>query len=139
MKAFIFLVLSFFLASCSDEGPAVRSNAQELTLKTGIQFAEALVGGRYAEAQSLLTSELQKQYSPESLAAQYGEMVSYGDGPATVDGQNAFMDKWPDKQAKDIGWSYISISGEGYGEALTVIVTDENGVPKIRDIEWGSP
>ena len=49
------------------------------------------------------------------------------------------MADWATRQNGDIGWVYISISGEDFLEAVTVIVSDEQGCPKIRQIEWGRP
>jgi len=66
-------------------------------------------------------------------------MTSYGDGPGAVDGHVEFMDDWPARQSQDIGWAYVSITGAGFIEAVTVVVAEENGAAKIREIEWGRP
>lgn len=78
-------------------------------------------------------------YTPEKLETTYEDMVSYGDGPVKVDGHSEFMAEWPARLPEDIGWAYISISGSDFDEAVTVVVSDENGFPKIREIEWGRP
>jgi hypothetical protein len=137
MKTYIAL-LTFLLAAC-DTGTAPRSDAKELTLGTGSAFAAALVSGNYVQAQSLLSAELQQQYTPENLQARYNEMVAYGTGAVKVDGHTEFMDDWPARRGQDIGWAYISISGDDFAEAVTVVVADENGTPKIRELEWGRP
>lgn len=49
------------------------------------------------------------------------------------------MTTWPDKQPADLGWAYVSIGGEVYSEAVTVVVTSESGEPKIREVEFGRP
>jgi hypothetical protein len=56
-----------------------------------------------------------------------------------VDGHVEFMDDWPARQSQDIGWAYVSITGAGFIEAVTVVVAEENGAAKIREIEWGRP
>jgi hypothetical protein len=117
----------------------MRSNAKNFTVETGKNFAEALVTERYADARSYLTKEAQQEYTPDKLASQFKNMISYGSSPAKVDGHYEFMDKWPARQPQDIGWAYISISGSDYAEAVTVVVSDEGGSPKIREIEWGRP
>jgi hypothetical protein len=43
------------------------------------------------------------------------------------------------RKADEVGWVYVSISGDDYVEAVTVIVSaDENGI-SINSIEWGRP
>ncbi len=49
------------------------------------------------------------------------------------------MVEWPAKESSDIAWVYVILGGDVYSEALTLIVTDENGSIKIRDIEFGRP
>ena len=116
----------------------MRANAKTITIDTGKKFAEALVAGNYLEARSYLTANAQKNYTPDKLAAQY-RAISGGNGPVRVDGHYEFLQDWADRQAKDIGWVYISISGSDFAEAVTVVVSDENGTPKIRSLEWGRP
>jgi hypothetical protein len=49
------------------------------------------------------------------------------------------MTSWPSKQPSDIGWAYVSIGGDVYSEAVTVVVTSEQGEAKIREVEFGRP
>ena len=57
-------------------------------------------------------------------------------GPVEV-GQT--MEYRPGRQPLDIGWPYVSIGGEVYSEASTIVVTSENGEAKILEIEYGRP
>ena len=134
------IILSLiFLCGCSNQGDIMEKDSKEITLSTGNQFASALVENRYSDACSMLTAELQKSWPPEKLESRYKEMIAYGGEPVIVDGHTAFMDNWPDKKTGDIGWVYVSVSGNTFGEAVTLIVTIEMGEPKIRNIEWGRP
>lgn len=119
----------------------MQNDAKTLTLETGNQFAQALVTGDYARAHTYLSQEAQAAYSPADLAQHYSNMIEYGSGPAQLDGHVQYEDMadWATRQHGDIGWVYISISGEDFLEAVTVIVCDEQGNPKIRQIEWGRP
>jgi len=117
----------------------VRSNSREATIDTGSRFANALVEKRYGDASSMLTVDLKKSWSEEKLRSQYEEMISYGSGPVKVDGHTEFLEEWPDRKPGDVGWAYISISGSDFAEAITVVVAEENGEPKIRDLQWGRP
>lgn len=139
LKQLLILVSVVVLTSCSDQETSMISNARHFTLETGANFAKALVSNKFSEARSYLTSEAQKEYTQEVLASHYRNMVSYGSGPVAVDGHAEFMDSWPARQPQDIGWAYISISGSDFAEAVTVVVSDEGGSPRIREIEWGRP
>lgn len=57
-------------------------------------------------------------------------------GPIEV-GQT--MTDWPDKRESDIGWTYVSIGGDVYSEAVTVVVAIEDGAARIRVVELGRP
>jgi hypothetical protein len=49
------------------------------------------------------------------------------------------MDDWPARRATDAGWVYVRLGRAVYSEGLVVIITNEEGVLKIREIEWGRP
>jgi hypothetical protein len=49
------------------------------------------------------------------------------------------METWPSKQPSDVGWVYISIGGEVYSEAVSVIVMLEADTLKVRSVEFGRP
>ena len=66
-------------------------------------------------------------------------MIAYGDGGVKVDGVTHSMSDWPAKKERDRAWVYVSLSGDGFGEAVTVIVAEENGQKVIREVEWGRP
>ncbi|MGE3724994.1 MAG: hypothetical protein AB7I41_05560 [Candidatus Sericytochromatia bacterium] len=119
----------------------MQNTPETLTLDTGRQFAQALISADYALAHSYLSQQAQAAYTPADLAQHYTNMIDYGSGPAQLDGHVQYEDMadWATRQNGDIGWVYISISGEDFLEAVTVIVSDEQGSPKIRQIDWGRP
>lgn len=117
----------------------MQTDAKLLTIATGNQFVKMLVAKQFSDARACLTQKMQQEYSLEQLATQYEKMIAYGNGPIQVDGYFTFMDDWPTRLPQDLGWIYISISGADFIEAVTVIVTHENGSPRIRTIEWGRP
>ena len=47
------------------------------------------------------------------------------------------LDDWPDKRARDVVWVYVSLFGDNYVEAISVTVSEEDGIMRIRDLEWG--
>ena len=105
----------------------------------GFAFANALVAGEYNFAHNMLCASLRAELSPAELKEKFESMIAYGrSAPNSVEVLEAFND-WPDKEALDIGWAYVAINGDGFCEAVTVIVTQEETKPVIRDIDWGRP
>lgn len=102
-------------------------------------FARALASGRYEEAHRLLSRKLASESDVAELRRQYESMIGYGEGPATNVMVMFAMDHWPDEQSGDVGWAHVAIWGEGFSEAVTVVVADEEGRAVIRVLEWGRP
>lgn len=107
--------------------------------KVAFEFANSIVNGDFAAAHELLTEQQKSEWNPNSLKGEYEEMIEYGEGPVTdIEIMNE-MTEWPDKKDKDIGWVYVAMSGDGYVEAVAVVVCSESNQLKIREIEWGRP
>ena len=107
--------------------------------KLAVSFAEHLILGRYNDAHALLTPHLQEEWPASSLESEFLTMTDYGNGPASRAELTVTMDTWPRREPGDIGWAYVSIAGEGFVEAVTVVVSDALGVPRVRELEWGRP
>jgi hypothetical protein len=104
-----------------------------------LAFAKHLVAGRFYDARTMLSEHLQQQYLPSDLRREYSAMVSYGgSAPDSVE-LISTMDTWPARQANDLGWAYVSISGSGFSEAVSVVVAQENHQALIRELKWGRP
>lgn len=104
-----------------------------------LAFAERLVAGDYNAAHSMLAPALRENLSPAQLKVEYEGMIEYGDGPPDFVGVMGILEEWPAKQAGDVGWAYVAISGVGYSEAVSVVVSQEAEQLVIREIEWGRP
>lgn len=105
----------------------------------GFAFANALVAGEYNNAYNMLSTSLQAELSPILLKERFESMISYGrSSPNSVEIMSV-LDNWPGKQALDIGWAYVAIDGDGFCEAVSVIVKQEQTNQVIRDIDWGRP
>ncbi len=102
-------------------------------------FAKALAGGDYGAAHKMLSPKMQQQYTDIGLRESFEEMIEYGDSPARVDGTVGTLEDWPGKTSSDIGWVYVSVSGDDYGEAVTVVVSVVEDRMAISSIEWGRP
>jgi hypothetical protein len=105
------------------------------------EFALSLVGSKFDKAQAQFTSANQLIWSVSSLKKAYEDMIEYGEGvPQHIEVmQTDPMNGWASYRDGDIGWSYVGIVGNGYSEAVALIYCNENGHPRIRDIEWGRP
>ena len=104
-----------------------------------VKFAEALVSGHFQSARACLTSSCAEANNEGQLKAQLEEMTAYAGTPATHVMLVTTMEQWPDQRPNDVGWAYVAIDGEGFSEAVTVIVENERQTPAIRYIEWGRP
>lgn len=102
--------------------------------KVALKFARALVTGDIEAANCLVSSAVK-----DDLEAEYNEMTEYGDGPVTFIEVMNEMENWPDKRESDIGWAYVALAGEGFSEAVAVVVSNVDGNNKITEIEWGRP
>jgi len=105
------------------------------------QFGHAIARCDYAAAHSLLSKSAQAIHSPESLKQSVEELISVGDGPITdVDlVSECILEHWPAKQAGDVGYVYVALTGDGFCEAVTVSLTREADGIRIRELEWGRP
>ena len=104
-----------------------------------LEFAKLLAKREYPKAYEMMSRGYRERTTAEQLRASFETIVpdDWGStGPIEV-GQT--MTRWPGKQAADLGWVYVSIGGDVYSEAITVVVTSESGIARIRDVEFGRP
>lgn len=106
-----------------------------------VRFANDLVSGDFDRAYTLLSPELRADLTPDRLRETYEAMIEYGDGPPTDIELIVTMEQWqlPEQRSTDLGWAYVAIAGNGYSEAVTVIVEATEDGPTIRHLEWGRP
>jgi hypothetical protein len=102
-------------------------------------FTKALATRNYAAAYALTSTTYRESTSPDAMRAAF-EAIVPGDwktvGPVEV---IETMPDWPGREPSDAGWAYVSVGGEMYSEAVTVIVTVEADVPRVRTVEFGRP
>jgi hypothetical protein len=104
-----------------------------------LSFATHLADRAYEAAYALTALDYRQAVSLETLRAEFEEMIpdDWGEvGPVAVEHT---MTDWPDKQDADLLWVYVSIGGDVYSEAVTLVVTSEGGEPRIRQVELGRP
>jgi hypothetical protein len=107
------------------------------------QFGDCLTQGNYSTAHTLLTAELQQQYAPETLQQTVKAMIDYGSGSINqaIVMVDCLLTEWqyPPMEANDVVWLYVSLEGEDFMEAVSVIVCQGAGKLAIRWLEWGRP
>lgn len=104
-------------------------------------FANALIEGKFNKAYCFFSAELKVEYSVEVLKQRYETMVSYFLTPPRYCQVEVLMDDWayPLKQESDLVWVYVSINNDTDGEAVTIIISQEQSHFVISYIEWGRP
>ena len=102
-------------------------------------FTKALAARDYSKAYAMTSQEYRKKNSVDHLRALFEAIVPSDWGPIGLIQVGETMTIWPKKQSSDLGWAYVSIGGNMYSEAVTVIVTLDNGEQKIREVEFGRP
>ena len=107
--------------------------------QTALEFANVLVARDYPKAYSMTAQAYRERNTVEQLRIAFETIVPDDFGPIGPVEVAQTMEDWPGKQPGDIGWAYVSIGGDVYSEAVTVVVALENGEAKIREIEFGRP
>ena len=77
----------------------------------------------------------------EEIQMRSESMRRYAPGPFT-DMQvmeDFILEDWPAKQDGDVASIYIALSGDNFCEAVSIIVTQQDGGLRVRDLEWGRP
>jgi hypothetical protein len=100
-------------------------------------FAVALKERRFSDAHQLLCASRQAELSADEIQRLI-ESVVQTDRVEHVEVIET-LTTWPDKQADDVGWAYVAMSGKDFSEAVTVVVCGEQGRLCIRDVVWGRP
>lgn len=106
--------------------------------QVALQFSTALLNSQFDEAHALLSASIREEWPPSVLQETYESMVEYFEIPPNQVEVQAVDTEMPYLKS-DSAWVYVSIIGEGNGEAVTVIVGNEYGRYFIQAIEWGRP
>jgi hypothetical protein len=132
-------VVAIVFSGCSKEEPNMSSGNISGYQQIALEFTKALAAREYPKAYAMTSQEYRKRTTAEQLRTAFENIVpiDWGQiGPIEV-GQT--MTSWPGKRPEDVGWAYVSIGGDVYSEAITVVVTSESGESKIREVEFGRP
>ncbi len=132
-------VATIAITACSGEETANPSENPPGFRHTALEFARSLVARDYEEAYAMMSHQCRNQTTVERLRADFEAIVPPDWGPMAPVEVGETMTNWPGKHPSDLGWAYVSIGGDVYSEAVTIIVTSEQREAKIRDVEFGRP
>jgi len=105
------------------------------------QFGELIAKEDYPAAHALLTTKAQQVQSPDNFREAVIGMTTYAPGPirSVIVMEDFILEDWPDKQDGDVAIVYTSLEGDGFCEAVTVTLVQDDGNFRIRHLEWGRP
>jgi hypothetical protein len=107
---------------------------------TALEYTKALANRDYPKAYAMTSGEYRVHTTLEGMKELFEDIVPVDDwgtmGPIEV---GETMLDWPGKEPDDLGWVTVSIGGDVYSEAIIVVVKLEDGMPKIREVEFGRP
>lgn len=104
-----------------------------------LAFTEALATRDYDAAYALTSRAYRGGTSQEAMAEGFEAIVPTDGGPVGPIEVGYTMDDWPGREPSDAGWAYVSVGGDVYSEAVTVVVTREDGDLRVRTVEFGRP
>ncbi len=107
--------------------------------QTALEFARSLAARDYPKAYSMTAQAYRKRTTASQLQTAFESIVPTDWDPVGPVEVGHTLEEWPGKQPADIGWVYLSIDGDVYSEAITVVVALENRDAKIREVEFGRP
>jgi len=110
-------------------------------LQLAQKFGDLVAKEDYTSAHALLTKEAQAVWPAPEMQRRSERMRSYDPGPFTHFQimEEFILEDWPAMEDGDVASIYISLEGDGFCEAVTVIVAEQAGTLRIRDLEWGRP
>lgn len=107
--------------------------------QVALEFTKALAARDYSAGYALCSQHLRDTMSLQELTEQFEDIVPSDWGSTDPIDVGETMEEWPGKGPSDLGWAYVSIGGDVYSEALVIIVTEEEGEPKVGSVEFGRP
>jgi hypothetical protein len=132
-------VAAIVITGCSKEEPKMQPGNTSDYRHIALEFTQSLAAREYQKAYAMMSQQYRSQTTVEQLRADFEAIVPTDWGPTDPIEVGETMTSWPGKQPADLGWAYVSIGGDVYSEAVTVVVTSEQGEAKIREVEMGRP
>jgi hypothetical protein len=107
--------------------------------QVALAFTKALAARDYEAAYALTSRAYREGTSLKAMADAFEAIVPLDWGTVAPVDVGVTMDDWPGREPSDAGWVYVSVGGDVYSEAVTVVVTREDGELRVRTVEFGRP
>ena len=107
--------------------------------EAALAFTKALAARDYDAAHALTSKDYRGTTTVKALQAAFEEIVPTDWGTVGPIELGLTMEDWPGRESSDAGWVYVSVGGDAYSEAVTVVVTIEEGELRVRTVEFGRP
>jgi len=107
--------------------------------EVALAFTKALAARDYDAAYALTSRNYRESTNLKAMQAAFEEIVPFDWGTVGSIEPVQTMDVWPGREPSDAGWVYVSIGGDVYSEAVTLVVTLEEGELRVRTVEFGRP
>jgi hypothetical protein len=113
-------------------------NARQFT-EVALAFTNALAARDYDAAYALTSRAYRDGTSVKALADAFETIVPLEWETVDQIEVGETMADWPGREPTDAGWAYVSVGGDVYSEAVTIVVTREEGQLRVRAVEFGRP
>lgn len=109
--------------------------------RVALAFTEALAARDYSAAYALTSRTYRDRTSVKALQDAFEAIVPPDWGTVGPIDIGLAMEDWPGREPSDVGWAYVSIGGDVYSEAVTVVAAreEEEKELKVRTVEFGRP
>ena len=104
-----------------------------------LQYTKALTKHDYDTAYTMTSTQYQSQVPSTQMREAFETMISDDWGPIGPIEVAGTMTEWANKHPEDVEWVYVTIPGDVYSEAVTVVITRQGRELKIREVEFGRP
>ena len=107
--------------------------------EVALTFTKALAARDYDAAYALTSRNYRGSTSLKAMQAAFESIVPIDWGTVGPIELGETMEVWPGRESSDAGWAYVSVGGDVYSEAVTVVVALEEGELRVRTVECGRP
>jgi hypothetical protein len=107
--------------------------------QVALAFTKALAARDYDAAYALTSRAYRDGTSQKAMADAFETIVPLDWESVDPVEVGHTMEDWPGRESSDAGWVYVSVGGDVYSEAVTVVVTREAGELRVRAVEFGRP
>ena len=133
------LILTILIIGRLNEEEIMTTKHNANFKEIAMQFAKLLANRNYSDAYEMTTQEYRKRNSLEQIQEHFEAIIPMDWGAIDPIEAGETMNDWRGKEATDVGWVYVSLGGDVYSEAVTVIIAEEEGALKVREVEFGRP